>query len=480
MEQQKMDWGYVEWFSPPGDDPVKGKVTVGITNVNPHVIQKAHRHYGNAQVLYVIEGEGYYRINGHTHTIVPGQFYFVPTNGQHQTVNTGSYPIREVVVSVPMQFIKEEISPISLRESSLEEAVRTLDLETLADDGFPLMIVDMEDQVLIASKEFPTCLQQREAGGFGLCDCWKKGRNYKKYVCNSGRVIFNIPILENGVQIGWIHGGFIGEENVSTGVNLQGVLSRSTETAIEEFLDQIAEGISEYVKYQKMRSRIAAKDEMIRTKNSDIERISDVLLEEKQKSTNLRINHHFLFNILNHFASLALTGERTDLYEGIIDLSAMLRYSSRTEFSEITLKEELDFVAIYLRLQQRRYRDGMKIIVDVSPKHYSQCVPINFLQPIVENAFTHGFMEYSGEKEIIIKSEIIDNKFTLLIKNNGTPIDMVTISRVNHLLPSNTGHALNLIYEKFRLIYGSHFSMSIGEEEGMTIVRLSFAWRDNV
>lgn len=475
MDHQKMDWGYVKWFIPPQGSGLQGKVTIGVSSVDPGVEQKPHIHYGNAQFLYVLKGKGFCCVNGNKKTLKPGEYYYVPANSEHQTINTGTAPILELVVSVPVQWQTGEWTETNPVASPLEEAIRLLDLESLVEQGFPILITDADDHILLFGPDFPACfLRCYNADTKDTrCQGWTDKARIGEQPCSCGTILYHIPILENGTEIGWIHGAFQGESGGDCGKSSKATLSRSTATGIEEFLLQIAEGLSEYVKYQKMRSRLSANEEMIRTQDSDIERMSDSLLQEKKRSTDLRINHHFLFNILNHFASLALTGERNDLYEGIIDLSTMLRASSQPVEKLVTLQEELDFVAIYLRLQKRRYQDGMRVIVEIDAAHRKQSVPFNFMQPIIENAFAYGFMEYDGDKEIYICSHTEDDRFVLTIKNNGVPVDMVTINRLNQELHKKTGHGLNLIYEKLQLAYGSDFTMKIGVKEGFTRVQIA-------
>ena len=44
--------------------------------------------------------------------------------------------------------------------------------------------------------------------------------------------------------------------------------------------------------------------------------------------TDLRINHPFLFNTLNCMAGMALDKDAEELYDAIIDLSKMFRYTT--------------------------------------------------------------------------------------------------------------------------------------------------------
>ena len=81
------------------------------------------------------------------------------------------------------------------------------------------------------------------------------------------------------------------------------------------------------------------------------------------------------------------------LYQSIIDLSKMLRYSVRIRGRQIPLAVELDYLEAYLKLQKLRYPVGFSYKISMDPELEQAIVPFNFLQPVAENAFTHGIFQ---------------------------------------------------------------------------------------
>ena len=72
-------------------------------------------------------------------------------------------------------------------------------------------------------------------------------------------------------------------------------------------------------------------------------------------------------------------------------LSDLLRMSLRpVGVQEVPLKEELDFFAKYLEIEQTRFRDRLTVRFDVEPETLDALVPNLLLQPLVENAIRHG------------------------------------------------------------------------------------------
>lgn len=99
-------------------------------------------------------------------------------------------------------------------------------------------------------------------------------------------------------------------------------------------------------------------------------------------------------------------------------------------------------------------------------------MPFNFIQPIVENAFTHGFRDIDTVKRIEIIARL-DSQYAIIeIHNNGTILDGNNIDKIKAGIRSNNGHGLSLIYTKFTSAYGNNFDMDIksSDNEGTYIM----------
>lgn len=87
--------GVVTWhtlFSQPHTPD--SELSAGIANCPPgngHLC--AHRHV-QAEIYYIIEGEGEVTIDGVKHQVTKGSSIFIPSNAEHATVNTGTGDLR--------------------------------------------------------------------------------------------------------------------------------------------------------------------------------------------------------------------------------------------------------------------------------------------------------------------------------------------------------------------------------------------------
>jgi len=104
----------------------------------------------------------------------------------------------------------------------------------------------------------------------------------------------------------------------------------------------------------------------------------------------LQLDPHFLFNALNAVA--ALVHSDPDGAERMVGLlSDFLRQSLHNAGrSEVSLREELEFLSLYLEIEHTRFGDRLAVDVDVDPDLLAARVPNMILQPLVENAIRHG------------------------------------------------------------------------------------------
>jgi hypothetical protein len=78
------------------------------------------------------------------------------------------------------------------------------------------------------------------------------------------------------------------------------------------------------------------------------------------------------------------------------------------------LNDELDFVRLYLELQQRRFADRLIVIVPDPEMSPDVCVPTLILQPLVENAVVHGLAD--PQATVIIRVEVVADSETLILR----------------------------------------------------------------
>jgi signal transduction histidine kinase len=147
-----------------------------------------------------------------------------------------------------------------------------------------------------------------------------------------------------------------------------------------------------------------------------------------------QLHPHFLFNTLNSIASL-MHEDLQGADDMIADLSYMLRaYLKDTKMQEISLRQEMDLLETYLRIQMRRFEDRLRYEIDVSETLYNAAVPTLLLQPFVENAILHGIAPKNSPGSVAIAARQSGVHLVLTVTDDGvgfTPGENVGIGVSN-------------------------------------------------
>lgn len=112
------------------------------------------------------------------------------------------------------------------------------------------------------------------------------------------------------------------------------------------------------------------------------------------------IKTHFLYNTLNGIADLAQNNSDEKTYDAIMSLGNFYRNFLSDGRKEISLKEEIEMVKNYLKIQKLRYEDMFEAEYEIDEKLLDIIVPKLILQPLVENSLYHG-IRLKGEKGIV-------------------------------------------------------------------------------
>jgi len=133
----------------------------------------------------------------------------------------------------------------------------------------------------------------------------------------------------------------------------------------------------------------------------------------------LQLSPHTLFNLL-HTIRGQIVWEPEVAQAMMVQFADLLRRSlnaSERDFSP--LAEELEFARLYLELQQRRFGDRLAFSLPDGASRSSLWVPSLILQPLIENAVTHGLEAASTRIDVEIDNR--DDGVMLRVTNSIAP-----------------------------------------------------------
>lgn len=157
-----------------------------------------------------------------------------------------------------------------------------------------------------------------------------------------------------------------------------------------------------------------------------------------------RIEPHFLFNSMNSIASLIAVDP--DLAERLVEDLADLFRAALSKTSKVSAERELALTRAYLRIEQLRLGERLRLSWDVATPPDDAELPHLLLQPLVENAIYHGIENSRTGGELAVKLRIEDGELTLSVYNSVAESTQESRRAGNKLGLDNVRHRLQAFY----------------------------------
>lgn len=189
------------------------------------------------------------------------------------------------------------------------------------------------------------------------------------------------------------------------------------------------------------------------------------VMQAQMRALRMQLNPHFLFNTLNGVSSLMhvdVAAADTMLEQ----LSSLLRITlERGEIQLIPLIDEMEFVEMYMAIQHRRYAGRICEEVRVDPELHDALVPAMILQPIIENAYSHGLSLLEGGGRLLIEARRTGGRLKLAVLNTGVGLNPDTPDA-----SPGQGVGLTNVRNRLHLHYGENQSFSLEEINSNTVL----------
>lgn len=136
----------------------------------------------------------------------------------------------------------------------------------------------------------------------------------------------------------------------------------------------------------------------------------------------MQLKPNYLFNVLNTINNLVLLENPQRASEVISSLSNLMRYNLRNTGQFSTVGEEFESIQNYLTIERLSSNNNISVQTKVDPDCLDALIPPFSMQPLVENAFTHGLeSKFEGglfRLEVVRQGDMIK----IVVSDNGRGI----------------------------------------------------------
>lgn len=199
---------------------------------------------------------------------------------------------------------------------------------------------------------------------------------------------------------------------------------------------------------------------------SEVER-QELLRAAELRALAAQMNPHFLHNTLASIKSLAKLGRSAEIAEVVARLGKLLRAGAGRRDGMSTVGESLASVRDYLSIEKVRFGDRFAFFVTMAADMEAVRIPPLTLEPLAENALTHGLERKRGHGTLRITGRLEENVAVIEFEDDGPGMEAAALevlsSSLEKALPPSGSHGIGLLgtNRRIALEYGQGFGIRI-------------------
>lgn len=196
-----------------------------------------------------------------------------------------------------------------------------------------------------------------------------------------------------------------------------------------------------------------------------------------------QIDPHFLYNTLDSIRGYALLNGSFKISNITEALSRLFRNMISNKENLLPLNQELQNINDYMKIQQFCFNNKFDYKCEITPEVSETClIPKMVLQPLVENAITHGLEPKLDRGSVIVRAKCTETLLLISVIDNGLGIEESTLNMLNAELSqkigspsinsadkgnSSTGIALLNINRRIKMTYGQNYGIHLQSTPGV-------------
>ncbi|MCL5071255.1 MAG: sensor histidine kinase, partial [Actinobacteria bacterium] len=222
-----------------------------------------------------------------------------------------------------------------------------------------------------------------------------------------------------------------------------------------------------------------------------ISRTSMAKLKQKEaefKALQNQINPHFLYNTLESIQMKAVVNKQPEISDMTAALGKLIRLSISRGAEIVPIKQEIEHVGLYIKLQKIRYGDKLDCAIRFDEDIMELYSVKLILQPIVENSIYHGLEKKLAGGRIVLTGEIIEGDVIIKIQDNGAGMAAKKLMLIRRSMVGDgtyeaetTNIGVKNVHERIKLYFGEQYGLDIysSKDVGTMVVIKIPANKDN-
>ena len=205
-------------------------------------------------------------------------------------------------------------------------------------------------------------------------------------------------------------------------------------------------------------------DQLIKT--SSVQKLENK--EAQLKNLQLQINPHFLYNTLETISSIAAVKQVFVVCDICGKLGEIFRYSLGKDYGELVpLEQEMTHIKNYMFIQKIRYGDRLQVFYNIDVDAAHVYIPRFILQPIVENAISHGLSNLTSVGTLEVSAFEKKDRLYIEIEDDGEGMVREKVAEITRFINTakpvegkkNIG--IRNVNQRIKLAYGEAYGITI-------------------
>ena len=190
--------------------------------------------------------------------------------------------------------------------------------------------------------------------------------------------------------------------------------------------------------------------------------------EAQLKNLQLQINPHFLYNTLETISSIAAVKQVFVVCDICGKLGEIFRYSLGKNYGELVpLEQEMTHFKNYMFIQKIRYGDRLQVFYNIDVDAAHVYIPRFILQPIVENAISHGLSNLTSVGTLEVSAFEKKDRLYIEIEDDGEGMVREKVAEITRFINTakpvegkkNIG--IRNVNQRIKLAYGEAYGITI-------------------